>query len=221
MCRQPGLRLCRHDDRHHRQEQHRARRCHAVPGSRTRRGARAGVRRLRHPQPRAGRKVARTRGWCDRRLGIGGSAGTRRGSRGVARQAPGLRSQVRTRPGGVIMNRLMAALLMLLSAIGSVRAADVAIPAGLEAWRGWALQGAEFRRCPFLAARNAAAEQSYRCAWPGALTLAVDARGGSFTQHWQTYADTWITLPGSADYWPTEVRANGAALAVVLRAGVP
>ena len=36
----------------------------------------------------------------------------------------------------------------------------------------------------------------YRCVWPERLTLDVDSRGGSFSQRWQVYAESWVRLPG-------------------------
>ena len=49
----------------------------------------------------------------------------------------------------------------------------------------------------------------------------MDARGGSFTQRWQVYAESWLGLPGNLEHWPQDVRVNGAPGAVVARNGVP
>ena len=135
---------------------------------------------------------------------------------------------------------------LLYAALAS--ASQVAVPPELEAWRSWALHGASEVNCPFLdsgsdaqpesdgdaetadddKAPDAAATPSavrdsrvFRCAWPQALVLAVNARGGTFTQRWVAYADSWIALPGSAENWPTEVRANGSSVPVVMRDGRP
>ena len=51
---------------------------------------------------------------------------------------------------------------------------------------------------------------AFRCVWPERLTLAVDARGGTFTQRWQVFADSWVALPGDLEHWPQDVRVNGA-----------
>lgn len=110
---------------------------------------------------------------------------------------------------------------LLLFGATVAQAQQVQVPQELEGWRGWALQGAEYRRCPFLVSRSATDANSYRCAWPERLELALDAHGGRFSQGWQVYATSWVVLPGDADHWPLDLKANGAPLAAVLRDGVP
>ena len=41
------------------------------------------------------------------------------------------------------------------------------------------------------------------------------ARGGSFTQRWQVFAESWVAVPGDTEYWPRDVRLNGAPAAIV------
>ena len=127
------------------------------------------------------------------------------------------------------MHTHLRAALMALAVgflgIAPARSQD-SIPPPLREWQGWVLKGEEFRRCPFLsnvtltpgAPIDAAA---YRCAWPERLNLAVDARGGAFTQRWQVYAAGWVQLPGDAEHWPRDVRLNGAPAAVVQMQGFP
>jgi hypothetical protein len=128
--------------------------------------------------------------------------------------------------------RAALALCALLSG-GAVHAQDP-IPPSLRDWQGWVLKGEEFRRCPFLSsaldgepARRGAAVAppipagSFRCLWPERLSIAVDARGGTFTQRWQVFAESWVQLPGDAEYWPGDVRLDGAPAAVVAVADVP
>ncbi len=112
-----------------------------------------------------------------------------------------------------------AALLLFLATV--TPAQRVYVPPELEPWRAWVLHGAEERACPFLVGQGANERTAHRCAWPGRLTLALDARGGQFSQAWQVYAPGWIALPGDADHWPQEVRLDGVPLAVVLRDGTP
>ena len=115
---------------------------------------------------------------------------------------------------------LKHALWMLIPS-GCALAAQVFVPADLEPWRRWALHGAEQQQCPVLMHDGKASDQDFRCAWPQALNLAVDEHGGHFTQHWEVFAESWVALPGDSEYWPTEVRANGAAVPVVMHEGVP
>jgi hypothetical protein len=121
---------------------------------------------------------------------------------------------------------LRAGLAALVFGVSTLSWAQEAIPPVLRDWQDWVLKGEEYRRCPFLASARLQPGQpieafSFRCAWPERLSLAVDARGGSFTQRWQVYADSWVALPGSLEHWPQDVRVNGAPGAVVDRGGSP
>jgi hypothetical protein len=120
---------------------------------------------------------------------------------------------------------LRAGITALVLSAPAVSFSQQAIPPGLRDWQGWVLAGEEFRRCPFLATaisdQQPIARERFRCAWPDKLTLAVDARGGSFTQRWQVYAQAWVTLPGDIENWPRDVRLNGADAPVVERQGRP
>ena len=120
--------------------------------------------------------------------------------------------------------RLLAALaLVLLSATAGARATaeQPVIPRALEDWQGWVLKGKEFHRCPFLAGSNIADANSYRCVWPERLLLSVDAHGGTFSQRWQVYTESWVALPGDLERWPQAVSVDGVPAALVARGDVP
>ena len=115
--------------------------------------------------------------------------------------------------------------LALLTSL-SAPAADEPLPPSLRDWRGWVLNGQEFRRCPFIANAGHSPDlpipdSDYRCHWPERLTMSVDSRGGTFSQRWQVYADTWVTLPGDEQHWPRDVRVNGAPSPVVSHEELP
>lgn len=112
-------------------------------------------------------------------------------------------------------------VLACLSLFVQARAAEVAVPKELEDWRGWVLHGEEFRQCPFIASSANRGRNDARCQWPGRLTLTLDARGGTFTQTWQVYAEGWVRVPGSIEHWPQDVQANGRPAPVVARNGAP
>ncbi|HET9472313.1 MAG TPA: hypothetical protein VFO82_00370, partial [Steroidobacteraceae bacterium] len=119
------------------------------------------------------------------------------------------------------MRTLVRAGLLLL-ACGASTGADSQelLPAPLQDWQRWVLYGEEFRRCPFLASRQTRADEpmdpdAYRCVWPERLRLTVDARGGHFTQRWQVYSETWVSLPGNGEFWPRDVRIEGTPAPVV------
>ena len=125
------------------------------------------------------------------------------------------------------MHTLVRAGFIMLAFLCSMGVyAQDAIPPGLRDWQGWVLHGEEFRRCPFASSAVKEAGEpieadAFRCVWPERLTLAVDARGGTFSQRWLVYAESWVELPGNAEHWPRDARLNGAPAAVVAVDGIP
>lgn len=110
---------------------------------------------------------------------------------------------------------------------------SAAVPAALEPWIPWVLEGRDPRPCPIgptvtdtaassRGAGGASDDATGRlCAWPGRLHLELDARGGRFAQRWRVYAESWVPLPGDAGVWPQEVASGEGPLAAVLREGRP
>jgi len=91
------------------------------------------------------------------------------------------------------------------------------VPEPLRPWVDWVLRGHEAETCPFLTQLG-----NRECVWPGRLSLALDASGGTFEQDVFVAAATHVELPGSEDGpWPEDVRAGGAAIPVVTRASAP
>lgn len=122
-----------------------------------------------------------------------------------------------------MLRRLIVLALLTLASFSGMPAIgqEVAIPPELESWRDWVLQDDAHRRCPFLATQPATERDSFRCAWPERLTLSLGAQGGTFTQRWQIYSQSWVRLPGSNEHWPQQVRVNGQPAALVARDGAP
>ncbi len=122
------------------------------------------------------------------------------------------------------MRRLAVVALVVLAAGALVRTTaetQTPVPRALEDWQAWVLKGREFQRCPFLAGSNPAVAGSYRCAWPERLALSFDAHGGSFSQRWQVYTESWVALPGDLVHWPESVQVDEHSAALVARDGVP
>lgn len=85
------------------------------------------------------------------------------------------------------------------------------LPASLREWTPWVLHGERDALCPFLQGSEARA-----CAWPGQLSLSLDAKGGKFTQRFKVYGrDAWLPLPGELKRWPQHVQVDGRAAVVV------
>ena len=113
-------------------------------------------------------------------------------------------------------------LLLLFLLPVAAHPADVYVPNELQDWQGWVLQDKDYRNCPFYFNRGATERGEFVCAWPGTLDVNVDQDSGQFTQLWTVYAeDAWVPLPGNAAYWPDQVTASGAAVAVIERNGIP
>ena len=83
--------------------------------------------------------------------------------------------------------RTWTALALLVSSI-RVLAADIAVPPDLQDWRGWVLQGEEFRRCPYIAGTQASDVTAFQCAWAERLVLDLDGQGGRFAQRWELFS---------------------------------
>lgn len=94
---------------------------------------------------------------------------------------------------------------------------DKQIPEVLQPWRDWVTWDAEHQACPPLYSN--AGEQI--CYWPSRLSLAATQSGGSWQVEVRVFGESWISLPGSVDAWPTNVRAGGEPIPVVERQGVP
>jgi hypothetical protein len=123
------------------------------------------------------------------------------------------------RASGWLGRSLVACLILLAGArtAGAAPLAAAEVPPPLKPWVPWALHGHEEERCPLVAVDDGKAV----CAWAGRLTLTVDARGGRFSQDWQVVARASVPLPGDADHWPLDVRANGKPVAVTNGGDVP
>jgi hypothetical protein len=108
-------------------------------------------------------------------------------------------------------------LLWLLIALPSL-AQDV--PPPLRDWQAWVLHDVPQHDCPFLAGRMPG-DGSYRCAWPGRLTVEADKDGGRFRLDVHVDAASWVALPGDARNWPQQVSIDRQAATVLQRGGVP
>ena len=115
--------------------------------------------------------------------------------------------------------RLIAPFLLL---VASSAVARNYVPDELQGWQAWVLKDRDYLDCPFLFDRGATDRADFVCAWPGRLQLEVSADGARFSQQWTVVGDDqWIALPGSPEHWPDRVTANGRAIEVVARRGVP
>ncbi|MFN3785906.1 MAG: hypothetical protein ACK4RS_03595, partial [Thiothrix sp.] len=114
---------------------------------------------------------------------------------------------------------LLRAFLCWLLFVAPLRADPLPVeqvPAPLQPWVGWVLDGQAERTCPYL--YNAEERQ---CAWAGELDLQLNDSGGTFTQQLQVYAESTVRLPGSSLQWPQQVRQADQPLTVLAVGGFP
>jgi len=118
-----------------------------------------------------------------------------------------------------------AAALTLVSLLAtparSALAEGVEVPPGLKGWEGWALDGSEFVRCPYVSGLEPSDAASHACSWPGPLDLDANGDGARFNQQVHVYAAGWLELAGDSDHWPQDVRVDGGSASVVERGGRP
>src|SRR4051812_2356964 len=87
------------------------------------------------------------------------------------------RTSMRQRGVGVLA---LSVALPGAAGAGAAPRAPADVPQPLRTWVPWAMHGHETERCPTLGTGDDAV-----CAWAGALTLALDDRGGRFAQEWE------------------------------------
>ncbi len=92
-----------------------------------------------------------------------------------------------------------------------------AIPDVLKPWQDWVLWNDAQAMCPV----PWNDPKKSLCFWPSRLALTVEKSGARWEIAVQTFAETWVPLPGGAEAWPLDVRANGAPAVVLDHGGRP
>ena len=117
--------------------------------------------------------------------------------------------------------RFILTFLLLCISLAT-QADDTSIPPALNEWKDWVLRNETTHPCPRVAQQAISAKKTERlCTWPSQLSIKVTPLGGHFKQHWEVMADSWITLPGSNQYWPQSVTINKQAAVVLEHKGKP
>jgi hypothetical protein len=124
---------------------------------------------------------------------------------------------IRSPFSGLAILAALAALSSFAFAAPPAEGKEKAIPEPLRAWEAWATWGEEHRDCP----TPYSDPKKHLCFWPSRLALQVDRAGARFDLGVAVFHETWVPLPGGPDAWPFEVKANGAAVAVVEHGGAP
>ena len=119
--------------------------------------------------------------------------------------------------------RFCIGLVSVLLVLSSLPQADAGlpdpdgVPLDLIPWQSWVLHGKERQFCPV----PYSGEGESICAYPSRLVLALEGKGGSFSQEWLLFSKEWVPVPGGGAVWPQAVVADGKTVPVVDRGGAP
>jgi hypothetical protein len=109
--------------------------------------------------------------------------------------------------------------LLALVCSGTPAAIAQSVPPALQDWQAWVLHGHEQQTCPMLATPGDGNERE--CVWPGRMALDADKSGAHFRLQVRVDAESWVTLPGSREAWPQDVRVGNTPAVVLDRNGSP
>ena len=104
----------------------------------------------------------------------------------------------------------MSVLFMSAAAAGAEPLAREDVPDALKPWIKWVLHNEKERECPFLYNKD----KDRRCQWSAALNLNMNEKKARFSQQWLLFDKGWVSLPGSGELWPQEIKVNGEAAAL-------
>lgn len=101
----------------------------------------------------------------------------------------------------------LAAVAVVLASpsVDAQPAPALQIPDSLEPWVPWVLYDVPDLPCAHVVAGARA------CTWPGDLVVMAGEKGAQFRMSVWSDAEAWVTLPGSAEHWPRDVRDAGGA----------
>jgi hypothetical protein len=103
---------------------------------------------------------------------------------------------------------LVRALLIMLATPLLAQTPDV-----LKQWESWVLRDETDAKSPRV---YSDAKQRVPL-WPSALKLDAGATEGKFSLEVRAFDEAWLTLPGSAEAWPQDVKINGSDAMVLTR----
>lgn len=96
--------------------------------------------------------------------------------------------------------RWLAVIGLWVSIVQAAPFTTQELPEKLKDWVPWVLHKEKNKDCPFFYH-----QQERVCQWAGRLELQANQNGGTFSQSWQTFAQTWIELVGDATHFPQNV----------------
>jgi len=112
---------------------------------------------------------------------------------------------------------VLICLVVLFGPVANPALSGIYVPEALTDWTSWVLYGQDEKRCPF----HYNDADTRICVWPSRLNVVIDTASGRFELEVLVNCDTWISIPGSRDVYPRNVKHNGNAVPVQMRNGVP
>jgi len=110
----------------------------------------------------------------------------------------------------------LSGLLACLAATAHAQAPkpNPSIPSVLVPWIPWVLEDAGDAPCTNIGSVR-------HCVWPTSLSLDAKDKGATFTLNVSVDRQTQVTLPGSAEHWPLDVRVGVSPAVVIEPSGSP
>ena len=116
-----------------------------------------------------------------------------------------------------LLSLLLFTAIPLIHLLHPTAQAAPEIPDALKSWQDWATWEVKDQNHPPVY-NNPKQRPGL---WPSQLTLNVSPSSGTFALKVTTYGESWITLPGTRDLWPQNVRREGRTVAVTEHKGKP
>ena len=115
--------------------------------------------------------------------------------------------------------RLILALIFILAFIQPGYAKKGPhVPALLQPWVDWVLHDKEEQLACIPQYNDA---NNYQCNWPSALDVALNDKGGDFSQSWLVHHESWVALPGNSSQWPQDVQVDGESQIIIQQNKAP
>lgn len=115
--------------------------------------------------------------------------------------------------------RLIFALVFILVFIQPCYAKKTPhVPALLQPWVDWVLHDKEEQLACIPQYNDA---NIYQCNWPSELDVALNDKGGDFSQSWLVHHESWVALPGNSGQWPQNVQVDGESQIIIQQNKAP
>ena len=92
------------------------------------------------------------------------------------------------------------------------------VPTLLQPWVDWVLHDKEEQLACIPQYND---PNIYQCNWPSELDMALNDKGGNFSQTWLVHHESWVALPGNSSQWPQDVQVDGESQIIIQQNKAP